>query len=387
MRKNTFLILAVVYFMFFALGLPDGAFGVAWPIMRYEMRQPLEMAGFIVVLHSMFYSLASGLLGRFTRYLKLEKINLLGGFMMVVGFFGMAIAPSFTVLLYTVFFTGVGMGLVDSSFNSYMAKSFSSRYMNWLHCFWGFGAMVSPIIMTNAINASGWRAGYASIATVQLVAIVVVLFSLAKGIWAREEIAQAADEPKGGRLHKKRHQFIAILICFVYGGIEYSIGFWSTSVMMESRGLTHAQAAMFPAVYYGFMMGGRVLVGFLANRFSDLAIIRVCLSVAVVGAGLLLFSNSIVGVALIGFGFAPFIPCFVNGTSNLFKAKLLTQLVGYEFAAVGAGVAIISFAMGQVLSHVSLEALFPIVLGLTIVVLVLNEILEGSSSSQKTKTA
>lgn len=381
MNKNTFLVLALVYLSFIALGLPDGAFGVAWPGIRYEMSLPLGRAGIVMIVHSVFYSLASSQLGRISRKIKLEHIGLLGLGIMSLGFFGYVISPGFILLIAAVAVTGGGMGMVDSSFNSYMAKNFTSRYMNWLHCFWGLGAALSPLIIARMIMVSGWRAGYAVLAAFHAVTALIVLVSMFKKVFAREEGAlQAKEKPKGGPLFKKRHQFLVVFICFIYIGVEHALGFWITSVMMESRGMSHDRAALFPAVYFAMVMAGRFIAGYLAKWVRDRDVIRFGLALSLVGVAVLVISDNILGMALAGLGLAPIFPCVINETSNRFAPHVTTKLVGYEIASIGAGVAIISNAMGQLLTFVSLEALFPASLALITAAFVFYEILITKSS-------
>lgn len=377
MKKNTYLVLGLVYLSFIALGLPDGAFGVAWPSIRYEMQLPLAQAGIIMIIHSIFYSLSSSQLGRIANKLKLEHIDLLGLILMGLGLFGFSTSPNFIVMATAVAVTGCGMGMVDSSLNSYIAKNFSARHMNWLHCFWGLGAAVSPIIMAQMILFADWRTGYAVLAAVQIGVAIIVLMSFVKRVWQQEEKAQVeSPEPKkGGSLYKKRHQFLMVFVCFLYIGAEASVSFWITSVMLESRGMSHDQAALFPAVFFIMIMTGRMVAGYLADKFRDADIIRFGFALAFVGLLILMFSSNIAGIVLIGFGYAPIFPCLVNDTSNRFSPKVLTKMVGYEVASVGAGVAIISAGMGQVLSMISLEALFPVLMVIIVIALGIYEVL------------
>jgi len=250
--------------------------------------------------------------------------------------------------------------------------------MNWLHCFWGLGATISPIIMARMILVSSWRTGYATLAAVHLIVAIIVLISLHKKVWQQEEITQIDDQAKkGGNLIQKRYQFLMVFIFFLFVGAEHSIGFWITSVMLESRDLSFERAAMFPAAYYAMIMAGRMVFGFLANKFKDMNIIRFGFALSIVGLGLLMISDNIIGIALVGFGFAPIFPCLVNETASRFSPKILTKLVGYEVASVGAGMAIISASMGQVLSIISMEALFPAAIALIAAALLLNEALFG----------
>jgi len=379
MKKHKYLILAVVYANFIVLGMADGALGVAWPYVRGSMGQPLGQAGIVMIVGAFFYSLTSSRLGRLSKYLSLEKIDFIGTAVLALGFLGKAFAPDFTIFVLMSVFTGIGTGLVDSSLNSFMVKSFSSRHLNWLHCFWGLGASVSPVIMTQMILALTWRAGYASIAAVQGTVAFIILFVILKGSFKKVEKNQEEalrSNCERQYLAKKRHIFIAVTSFFLYGGLEHSIGFWISSILLESRGMVLEVVGMYPAVYFASIAGGRMAFGFLANKFSSSAIIRFGFTLAFAGIAVLYLTGSILGIALTGLGFAPIFPCFMHATSSRFGPKILTRLVGYQVAAAGAGVAVLSPLMGQLLDRVSLEALFPAAMAAAVVGLLMNEVLE-----------
>jgi len=384
LAKRRFLVLAAVYASFFILGMPDGAFGVAWPGIRGEMGMPLERAGILILVHSFFYSLTSAMLGRISRRARLEWISLAGIALMATGGLGMALSPGFATMAVAVAPLGVGMGMLDSSLNSYMVKSFSSAHLNWLHCFWGMGAAVTPVIMARIILASGWRAGYAAMVAAQVAVAAFVLATLLKGAWAGA--GKGGPSPSPGAVGKKyltkrRHRIMAVASCFLYGGAEYSVGFWVTSVLLETRGLGLDRVGIYPAVYFASITAGRMAFGFVADKFGDTAIIRLGYSLSVAGLAIMFLTGNIAGMALAGLGFAPIFPCLVHASSNRFDPKIVTRIVGYKVAAIGAGVAILSSLVGQLLSRVSLDALFPAAIVLATLTFLLNEILERNATA------
>jgi len=278
---------------------------------------------------------------------------------------------------------GIGMGTLDSAANAFAAKHFSARHMSWLHCFWGLGGSVSPLIMTQMIVFFSWRAGYQAVFAVQAAAAVFVLITIAKGLWNVSASKKEETEPTQISptlfLKARRYQVVQWFIFLLYVAFEYSITFWTVSVLIESRGMNIEIAGIFPAVYLGFMVAGRFVSGYFAGKFSGTFMIRTGFLVSVVGLLILMFTNGIagiIGIALVGAGFAPVFPCLMHETSRRFDPVLLPKLVGLQIAAAGAGAASSALLMGQLLAHISLEALFPVVILLVIVTFLLNEIIE-----------
>ena len=387
--RNTHIILIIVYLGFIALGVPEGAFGIAWPEIRAEMNLPLDRAGIMILLGSTFYVTISSQIGRLAKRIKLWSLSLTGLILMMVGYTMFALAPNFIVLICTVVFTGTGMAMLDASSSSYMAKAFSSREMNWLHCFWGLGAALSPILMTRMILTFNWRWGYAAIAAIQGAVALLVILGLAKGIWKKEErrlnraeVIEQTSNVIRNYLTKKRHKIMPVITFFLYGGAEFSLGFWISSVLIDGRGMYIGVVGLFPAFYYGFMMVGRMFFGIFANKRTDTELIRIGFVISFIGLALLFFSgiNVIIGltaIALTGFGFSPFFPCMMHDNSNRFTPGSVTKMVGYEMAAFGAGTSILSsLVIGQFLANVHIEALIPIVAFFAASSFALNEVLE-----------
>ncbi len=55
---------------------------------------------------------------------------------------------------------GLGAGAIDASVNHYVANNYSGSVMNFLHCFYGVGAVISPSIMALALKYARWNEGY-----------------------------------------------------------------------------------------------------------------------------------------------------------------------------------------------------------------------------------
>lgn len=52
---------------------------------------------------------------------------------------------------------GLGAESIDAALNYYVASNYSPRVMNFLHCFYGVGAIISPNIMAFALLKANWH--------------------------------------------------------------------------------------------------------------------------------------------------------------------------------------------------------------------------------------
>src|SRR5690606_2949404 len=103
--------------------------------------------------------------------------------------------PSIVWLVVCAIPLGLGGGAVDSALNHYVAARYKAHHMSWLHCFWGVGATVGPIIMATFLNGNAsWRDGYQTVAGIQFALVVILLLSLPG--WRR--LANQSNSGLGG---------------------------------------------------------------------------------------------------------------------------------------------------------------------------------------------
>ncbi|MCL2588156.1 MAG: MFS transporter [Oscillospiraceae bacterium] len=398
-RHNRIWLLGIILVSYFVVGFPDGAFTVSWDAMELGLGLVTFHSGIILVGYSVTYTLAGVILARLNRLMKLQTIYLLGLSIMALGFVGLAFSFNFAMVLTTVTIYGFGTGAMASSMNAYMAKHFTAKQNNLMHFFWGAGAAVSPLIMGRLlildfsqsyvpgvgydfnIYEYGWTAGYLAIAAIVGLVGLMILVSMSRKIWINDDSSaeEAAFSKEVGEkkryLTKKWHEATEVLTFFFLGGTDYTVVFFTSTVLMRERGFAIADVAIFSTIYYVGMTLGRLVFGWLAKWLKEVTIIRIGIVIAAIGILTLWFTSSIVGMALAGFGLGPLLPTLVSDTSNRFAPRTISKLVGYELAAFGAGIAVLFFLTSVVLTVTTYEALFPIVLAFIVLVAVCNEIL------------
>ena len=375
MTKKVAFILTIIYLSLFSQGLNDGTLGVAWPSIRYEMGSPLEHAGFLTITSFTMYSVMAPIVSQLYKFLKSHTIALLGVILMIIGNIGFFVAPAFFMLIIMIGIVASGQAFIETSFSSYLAKHFSARYMNWALCFWGMGASVSPLIMTQMIILFDWRIGYLVLIFMQACVVILSYIGIKKGIWSKEDTIRRKKREHKNTKVKLSYQVLQMSTFFIFTGTQTAIGFWVTSVMLESRGLSVGSAGMYPALYFGFIMVGRLFFGGMANRYSNMNLMRLGFLAACMGIALLMVTTHVLGIILIGFGVAPIFPCLIHETTRRFNSDAVERQMGFQLSAAGFG-EIISSSMGFVLAVISLEALFPITLLLLVVAFIINESIE-----------
>ena len=214
-----FLILAIIYLVYMGLGLPEGIHGIAWPVMGVYMELPLEFLGALTSLVFLLSAVSSSLSGRIILKVGYGRIVFVSVLLTSIGLFGIAFSYNFVWLLLFIIPLGLGQGATDASINSFVANNYSSRYMSWLHGFWGVGATMGTVIMTQTIAQISWRSGYMVLAALQLVLAGIVIVSVLKDFWNIKSCSKAPLIPakiklKTLGLFQKRFQLICLFCLF-----------------------------------------------------------------------------------------------------------------------------------------------------------------------------
>lgn len=379
-KTASMVLLIVIYLAFVSLGLPDGLLGVAWPNMREYYQMPLSSAGYVSIISTIGSCIMSFMSGHIIRRFGTGKIVVVSGFLTSVAMFGFGISQNFLFLLLLSFPFGLGAGGVDAALNGYVANHYSARHMNWLHGFWGCGAFVGPLLMTWAlVQLSSWRIGYYIVASIQL--ILAIVFVITLPLWAKNEapsakpseVTEKSEQPdqapasdnsvrkENSEKDKNRSPFrtyrkaliLSMLIFLFYTGMEAGVGLWSASFLRELRGFSVSAAGFYVSVYYFCIMLGRFLTGVIVNKVGTVRVIRIGSVIALLGFVCFIspyFASMLspVGMALIGFGFAPMYPCTMQDTPLHFDASFSSIAIGYQMGSANFGYTILPFFLAKI---------------------------------------
>lgn len=223
--------------------------------------------------------------------------------------------------------------------NNYAALHFSSRHMNWLHCFWGVGALIGPYILTFCLKGGAtWQNGYQVVGLVQ-VALTVLLFATLP-VWKKQKhVTEGKSLPqvKTKDALKIKGVWFVFATFFCYCALEQTVLFWASTYLYLYANASSENAAFFGTLFCTGIAAGRFLCGIFSNKISDKTLIRA--GIAVIFAGLVAFSFPwtseflrLAGLVLIGIGCGPVYPAIVHSTPMNFGEENCQALVGIQMA-------------------------------------------------------
>lgn len=370
---TTFL-LVIIYLAFISLGLPDSLIGVAWPVMQSDFGAPLETAGFLFMTIAGGTIISSLVSGKVLKRFGTGKVTFVSVLMTAGALLGFHFAPSVVWLVVCAIPLGLGAGAVDSGLNDYVATHYKAHHMSWLHCFWGVGATLGPIIMAQFISGqNAWRDGYFAISGIQF-ALVIILF-VTLPLWnkvTKHSHVTLKEESKDfieddDAINVKPIQIkgvkLALASFLFYCGVEATVGLWGSSFLVNVRELSAATAAQWVSFYYAGITIGRFITGFITFKISNLMLIRMGQIIALVGAAFLFLPLpsifSLVGFIMIGLGLAPIFPCMLHETPTRFGKQHSQTIMGYQMAVAYTGSTFMPPLLGFIASQ-STIGIFPI---------------------------
>ncbi len=377
------LFLGIIYVTFISLGLPDSLLGVGWPEMYGELGVPQSYAGFLSMTISLGTIVASFFSGKWIRYAGTGKVTAFSVLGTAVALFGFYLAPSFLWLIVAALPLGLGAGAVDVGLNDYVARHYQAHHMNWLHSFWGIGALASPLIMGQILaNQQSWRIGYRLVSVIQFVVFLLLVVTLP--MWRRRETRQAMTqipveikETKFINMIRLKKVRYALYAFFFYIGVEATMGLWASSYLIQAKGINPVKAAMAVAGFFGFITLGRFLSGFMSMLLTNRQLIVLGQGLIMVGSVLLWqgtrYPLLVAGVCFIGFGCAPIYPAMLHETPTRFGQMLAQQIMGIQMAIAYTGAIALPPLFGFLVPQVGIAVLPLFLMSYTVIMIVASE--------------
>ncbi len=357
------------------LGMSEGVVGVVWPRLSAEFGLPDGGQSLLTASFAVGFVAAAlphgRLLRRFGTGLVLVGAALLGA----VGASVLGLARHPVMIAAGSLLLGLSAGALDSGLSSHASLHYPHGRILWMHGGFGVGAFLGPLALT-ALLASGasWRWSYALLLALE--AALLAAWWAVRARWVTEAVLAEHDQDRAADLVHDRPlgdgldqpagdnapgrpapRPVALVVAlgvagfFFYTGTELSIGNWATTLLLD-RQLSDSVAGLATSGYFGAIMVGRFLLGFLGGRVRPLAVVTVATAAAAAGAALFGVaggaSPGLGAVALVATGFclAGVFPSLVALTPGRVGPARAPSVMGVQLAAASIGAAVLPGAIG-----------------------------------------
>jgi len=366
----------LAYVGFISLGLPDGVNGVAWPSVRSSFSVGSGALGFISITLGTGYILSSLFAGTLVGRLGVGGVLAGSTALAATGLAVHAIAPRWVPFVSGAALVGLGSGAVDAALNAFVARTYASKHVNWLHACYSIGATLGPILMATAIQRLGsWRVGYAAVAV--LLAALGAGFMATSSGWGSP--SPSPPRPIGNVAGTLRHPLarLQLAVFFIYTGLEVVLGQWAYTVLRDFRRVPEGAATAWTASYFGAIAVGRVLTGFVVGRFGTDRTARAGTWAAALGVALFAFGPIDAvrgpGLVLAGLGLAPVFPCLMSRTPARVGDALAPNAIGFQVSLATVGAAVLPALGGLLVAVQGIAAVSTEALGLSLLLVLLHE--------------
>ena len=354
------ILLVIIYLAFISLGLPDSLLGSAWPVMHMEFSVPISYAGAVSMMIAAGTIISSLLSDRLTRKLGTGRVTAISVGMTAAALFGFSISGTYWMTLLWAIPYGLGAGSVDAALNNYVALHYASRHMSWLHCFWGVGASVGPVIMGAAITGGrGWNSGYRIISILQIILTAILVFSLPLWKGRGEEKKENEAAPLSLRQIIGIPGAKSVMVCFFcYCALEQTTGLWASTFLVLRWNVSAEQAATLAGLFFIGITTGRAISGFATFKFNDSQMVRIGQGIMLAGIIIMLLPISktlaMIGIVAIGVGCAPVYPSLIHSTPDHFGADKSQAIIGLQMASAYLGTCLMPPLFGVLANALSI---------------------------------
>lgn len=336
-------LLMMIYLSFISLGLPDSMLGSAWPAMNVSLNAPLWGAGLVQMLISFCTIISSLNSAKLIRRFGTGKLTAISVATTALALLGFSLAKNYAFLLLMAVPLGLGAGAVDAGLNNYVALHCEAKHMSWLHCFWGVGTIIGPMILSAVLRVGGsWATGYHAVGLIQC-AVSALLFATL-GMWKRGNIQQEEYGAKALSVWEvlSLPGAKAGMVTFLcYCAVESTLGLWGATYISQVRGVDEATAASFGAMFYIGITVGRAISGFMAMKLLPKQMVRVGQALLALGCIFMMIpagsTLSGIGLVVCGLGCAPIYPNIIQDTPVNYGTENSQAAIGVQmaFAYVG----------------------------------------------------
>jgi fucose permease len=365
------ILLIIIYISFISLGLPDSLLGSAWPSMYGGLNAPLHYAGYISMIIAGGTVISSFFSAKVIRRLGTGIVTALSVLMTAAALLGFSFSSAFVLLCLWAVPLGLGAGSVDAALNNYVALHYKAKHMSWLHCFWGVGASMGPIIMSFfLINKNSWNWGYRAIGLLQCCLVAILFISIS--LWGKnksETTIEKNESTQGIKFKELLHtagvkQILAAFFC--YCSLETTTGLWGSSFLVMEKNISPQIAAQWISLYYIGITFGRFISGFLTMKLNNRQMVRLGQGLIACGIIALMLPIGKVlllpGFFIIGLGCAPIYPSLLHETPGNFGSEKSQAIMGIQMASAYIGTTFMPPLFGQITLFLGFT-IFPLFIG------------------------
>jgi fucose permease len=372
--------LSTAFFGFVLIGVASGAWGVLLPSLSAYYNVDKSVVGLLFFASAVGYFLSALGTGFLTAKLGQRWYLVTGTATFMLCCVLLALKLPFALVLFIRLFQGMATGILEAGLNLFVAAlPNNTALLNYLHAFYGVGALVGPLIASTILAFSwGWNTAiliWTFLALPLLIGLLALFRHQSSGVAHEGQ----TGEGENGLLAALKIPvvWLATLFLLFYVGVEVSLGSWGYTFLLENR---HESDLLAGGIVSGYWLGltlGRFTLNHIAGRLrlGLSGLMYTCMGGIVLGILMIWLIPGVVASAvafcLTGLSLGPIYPSTVALVPDIVPSRMVSSAIGFLVGLSILGVALFPWIAGTLAQYTGIWSLLPYSVGLTVIMLAL----------------
>ena len=337
LSTRSFRVVSAYYLSYIALGTVSPALGPALPFLAERTGVSLDIASGMFSAKALGFLLGSFVTGRALERLPAHGVIQAALLVMALSMLALSLAPAFVFLLIILFVGGFFTAWLDVGSNIlivWQLKEKVAPFLTGLHFIWGFGALITPLVIVQLQLRTGTLLAPFAVIAVFVSANALLYVRLPSPPPVQTAKVQATPLPL-------RPLLIFMAMLFLAGTMEMAIGGFVFTYLLRTDLSTEQVAGGVTSTFYTAITCTRLVAAFLLLRFTGQAVLRVALGLVIgTAVTVLLLPPSLpviwVAVLLCGIGEATLFPLSLSLAPQYLPAAGRATSLMFVGASIGA---------------------------------------------------
>jgi FHS family Na+ dependent glucose MFS transporter 1 len=350
------------FFAIIAFGTLSAVWGPALPSLANQTHSDLSQISIIFTFNALGFLLGSSLGGRIYDRVPGHPMMVGGLAVMMVTAAAIPLISQLWLLVLVIFLLGAAIGLMVVGANTLLVwvhQANMGPWMNTLTLCNGIGGLLSPMIISSVLAASG---------KVNIAFWILGAYILLPLVWNLSTPSPPIPSDGGDEGNTRINYRLVIPVALIFllaTGTEISYHGWFYTMVTTIHSGVEITAGYMLSAYWGAVTFGRLLSIFLITRFSPRALLIASFSAGLVSAGFILAGSSYlpalwVGAVGMGLSLSSIFPILLTFTER--RARITGKMTGIFFSSGAVGSMTLPWLSGQLFRVVGPRAPMIVVL-------------------------
>lgn len=322
-KKNHVLATVLIFLLMMFMAMAENTRGVFIPLFKDTFAIKDTEIGTMLTAGSIGYMIFSYIGGSLCQRIGQKKVFIIGIAILAVSLGVLSVSYSFGVFIVGMVLTNCGLSLAGIAANTVVPILFvgmQTLIMNLVHFCYGLGSTIGQrgagVLVYNGVH---WRTIYLAVA-IGFILLLIVFFFI--------KIPESHKHEGNSKISVKEVLSNKLVIFYIislgfYVFAEMGTGNWLINYVEKSYGFDKSTSSFYLALFFGIFTVGRLLGGFIVERFGYINTIIKFLIIALVLyiSGLLLRDKGMIIISISGLFFSITYPTLVSTISKVFKSN------------------------------------------------------------------